>query len=34
MLDRAIDYRCGLGRATFISMMQSTDLGKCEDLAS
>jgi hypothetical protein len=31
---RAIDYRRGLGGATFVPMMQSTDLGKCDDLAS
>jgi hypothetical protein len=28
------DERCGLGRATFVPMMESTDLGKCDDLAS
>jgi hypothetical protein len=32
--DRAIAYRFGSGRATFVPMMQSTDLGKCDDLAS
>jgi hypothetical protein len=30
---RAIDYRRGSGGATFVPMMQSTDLGKCDDLA-
>jgi hypothetical protein len=28
------DYRRGSGGATFVSMMQSADLGKCDDLAS
>jgi hypothetical protein len=32
--DGAIDDHCGSGRATFVSMMESTDLGKCDDLAS
>jgi hypothetical protein len=32
--DGAIDDRCGSGRATFVPMMESTDLGKCDDLAS
>jgi hypothetical protein len=31
---RAIYYRRGSGGATFVPMMQSTDLGKCDDLAS
>jgi hypothetical protein len=30
----AIDDRCGSGRATFVPMMESADLGKCDDLAS
>ena len=30
----AIDDRCGSGRATFVPMMESADLGKCNDLAS
>ena len=28
------DDRCSSGRATFVPMMESTDLGKCDDLAS
>jgi len=28
------DDRCGSGRATFVPMMESTDLEKCDDLAS
>ena len=32
--DRPIDCRCGSGRATFVAVMQPTDLGKCDDLAS
>jgi hypothetical protein len=32
--DGAIDDRCASGRATFVPMMESTDLGKCDDLAS
>jgi hypothetical protein len=32
--DGAIDDRCGSGRATFVPMMESADLGKCDDLAS
>jgi hypothetical protein len=31
---RAIAYRFGSGRARFVPMMQSTDLWKCDDLAS
>ena len=30
----SIDCRCGSGRATFVAVMQPTDLGKCDDLAS
>jgi hypothetical protein len=32
--DGAIDDRCGSGRATFVPVMESADLGKCDDLAS
>jgi hypothetical protein len=32
--DGAIEDRCGSGRATFVPMMESTDLGKCDDLAN
>jgi hypothetical protein len=31
--DRAIHYRSGSGRATFVPMMQSTYFGKCNDRA-
>jgi hypothetical protein len=34
LAEATADYRRGSGGATFVRMMKSADIGKCNDLAS